>query len=528
MSQQDTATPPIGAPRSLLRGDGKPEAFPRWRAITERASRPVLMLHRLLRRIPRAARVCALVACLNAVSWSLITPPFQTLDEPSHFAYVQVLAESGRPPTTQTGSFSLEEETALRDLHQSGVLWHPEHHTISTPAQQRRLQEGLTSPLDRLGERSGGVAATEPPLYYALEAIPYKLAASGTLLDRLALMRLLSALMAGVTALFTYMFVREVLPSRPWAWTVGGFAASLQPLLGFMSGSVNPDALLYAVSAAVFYCLARAFARGLSPRLAVAIGALTAIGLLTKLNFLGLLPGLLLGLIIVSRRSLKLRPRQRNLRRSLVLAAALVALPALAYIVKSLLAGQTGLDLLSSAFHLTSQASPLQEVAYIWNMYLPHLPGTRHYFAGLLTTRDVWFNRSVGLYGWLDTSFPTWVNTAALIPAGIVAVLAGRTLVLSRATLRHRVLELGVYASMTIGLMVLIGADSYLHRTSEGSGWLQPRYLLPLLPLFGAAISIAARGAGRRLGPAIGVLLMLLVLAHDIFSQLQVIARFYG
>jgi hypothetical protein len=61
----------------------------------------------------------------------------------------------------------------------------------------------------------------------------------------------------------------------------------------------------------------------------------------------------------------------------------------------------------------------------------------------------------------------------------------------------------------------------------EGTAYAQPRYLLPMLALFGAALALAARGA-RRWGPAIGCLLVVLVLAQDLFSQLQVISRFYG
>ena len=56
----------------------------------------------------------------------------------------------------------------------------------------------------------------------------------------------------------------------------------------------------------------------------------------------------------------------------------------------------------------------------------------------------------------------------------------------------------------------------------------RPRYLLPLLPLLGGALALAARGAGRRWGPAAGALIVVLFLAHDIFSQLHVISRFYG
>ena len=55
-------------------------------------------------------------------------------------------------------------------------------------------------------------------------------------------------------------------------------------------------------------------------------------------------------------------------------------------------------------------------------------------FPGLFTTRELWFDRAVGLYGWLDTTFPVWVYNFALIPAGLIAILvlcelsrAGRT-----------------------------------------------------------------------------------------------------
>jgi Predicted membrane protein (DUF2142) len=225
---------------------------------------PGILAHipRLLRQIPRAAWVCALVAPINAVCWSLITPPFQVPDEPDHFAYVQQLAETGTLPRSASSEFSQEETAALRDLNQSEVRAHPETHPIATSAEAQRLQQDLVLPLRRSGAAGAGVAASQPPLYYALQTIPYGLASSGSLLDRLALMRLLSALMAGLTALFAYLFLREALPRARWAWTVGGLGVALTPLLGFMSGAVNPDAMLCAVSAAIFYLFARGFRRG--------------------------------------------------------------------------------------------------------------------------------------------------------------------------------------------------------------------------------------------------------------------------
>ncbi len=52
-----------------------------------------------------------------------------------------------------------------------------------------------------------------------------------------------------------------------------------------------------------------------------------------------------------------------------------------------------------------------------------------HYFPGLSTTRQIWFDGLVGRYGWLDTSFPVWVDNLALIPAVLLAILAIRELV---------------------------------------------------------------------------------------------------
>ncbi len=484
-------------------------------------------LQSVLARVPRAAWICALIACMNAICWSIITPPFQVPDEPSHFAYVQQLAENGRLPTSGTSNYSEEELVALRDLDHLEVRWHPENHPVTTQAQQQRLQHDLAQPLRRSGPGGAGVAASQPPLYYALQTIPYELASSGSLLDRLALMRLFSALLAGVTALFAYLFVREALPGAPWAWAVGGLGVALTPLLGFMSGSVNPDALLFAVSGAIFYLLARAFRRGLTTDLAIAIGVVMATGLLTKVNFIGLVPGILIGFVVVAIRGA--RTSKGKAYRSLALALAIPVIPVLLYVVINLISNHPGLGVVSSAIHLTGGGSAASEVSYIWQFYLPRLPGMTHYFPGVSMTRQVWFAGAVGRYGWLDTSFPVWVDDLALILSVLLAALAIRALVTVRVTLRRRLIELVVYAVMALGVMVLIGADQYLSFLSrEAETYAEARYLLPMLPLLGAALVLGARGAGRRWGPPVGALVVVLFLAHDLFSQLQVIARFYG
>ena len=223
------------------------------------------------------------------------------------------------------------------------------------------------------------------------------------------------------------------------------------------------------------------------------------------------------------------RSSKASAYRALALGLAIAVAPVGLYIIVNLFSNHAGLGAVSGALHLTNSRGSLGgEISYIWQFYLPRLPGMGNDFSGIFPSRQIWFDRSVGWYGWLDTSFPAWVENIALIPAALLTILGIRALVSVRATLRARLVELAVYALIGVGVLVLIGADSYLGFPQEAGRYGEPRYLLPMLALVGAALALSARGAGRRWGPAVGALIVVLLLAHNIFSQLQVIARFYG
>jgi 4-amino-4-deoxy-L-arabinose transferase-like glycosyltransferase len=482
----------------------------------------------LFRRLPTAAWVCALIALLNAVTWSLIVPPFEGKDESDHFAYVEQIVENGSLPENgqPNGNYSAEEDLVLLGLHAGEVLHSPQTPSISSEAEQRALIEADHAGASLRGSGEAGIATAEPPLYYTIQAIPYLLA-RGNILVELQLMRLVGALFGAMTALFTFLFLREILPRSPWAATVGALAVALQPLLGFMSGSVNPDSMLIAVSVAVFYCLARALRRGLTRRLALVLGIFTAVGFLTKLNFVGLAFGVYVGLVVLAVR--EARARGRVALRLPLLAAVIGASPVALYVLRNVLSNHQTLGIASNGGSLLTPGELLHMLSYVWQFYLPRLPGMTHYFEGLATYKDIWFDRSVGLYGWMDTMFPTWVDNVALLPAAMVAALFVRGVVVRRNALRRRLPELGVYAAIVLGLLVLIGADSYdSDALNHSPAFAEPRYLLPLLPLLGAVFTLAVRGAGRRWAPVAGAALIVLIFGYDVVSQLQVIARYYG
>jgi hypothetical protein len=235
----------------------------------------------------------------------------------------------------------------------------------------------------------------------------------------------------------------------------------------------------------------------------------------------------ILGLIVLALRAPK--SSRAGAYRALALGLVLALAPVGLYAVINLFSNHAGLGVVTSGINLTTGHGSLGgELSYIWQFYLPRLPGMATDFPGLSPIHQIWFDRSVGLYGWLDTPFPVWVENLALIPAALLTILGIRALVTLRATLRRRLLELAVYSVMGLGVLILVGSDSYLGFPGQAGTYGEPRYLLPMLPLIGAGLALSARGAGRRWGPAVGTLIVVLLLAHNIFSQLQVIARFYG
>jgi Predicted membrane protein (DUF2142) len=497
------------------------------RRVSRNPRRSSATLRSMLRRVPTAAWICALIALLNATAWSIITPPFQGRDEVDHYAYVEHLAEKGTLPQEPTGlsTYSPGELGVITALHYGEVRFTSYTPSISSAAQQTQLAHAASSGAALTGPETAGGASSAPPLYYALQTIPFGLGGSNPLIQ-LQLMRLLSALLGAITVLLIYFFLREALPAVPWAATVGAICVALQPQFAFTTGSVNPDALIYALSAASFLCLARGFRRGLTLRLAVALGLVSAAGLLTYYSYIGIALGTVGALVVVAVRDARSRGRQALAAPALAIGLALS--PAVLDALVKAGSGHT-FGPASSVAGTIGLSSLWHEISYVWETYLPRLPGMTQYFAGISTWRDIWFDRSVGLYGWMDTMFPSWVDSLALILALPVALLCARELILRRQTIRARLPELGGYAIVALGLLVMLGVSSYSSNAIEHEEALgEPRYLLPLLPLFGAAIVLAIRGAGRRWMPVAGAAMVVLFLGHDLFSQLQAIARYYG
>jgi hypothetical protein len=482
-----------------------------------------------LKRVPMAAWICALIAIFNATAWSVITPPFQGRDEVDHFAYVAILAETGKQPHRIPGpyTYSSEEQKVMDGLNYGEVRFTPYQPSLTTDAEQKALEEDATAGASLTDSLQANGASSAPPLFYALQTIPYALG-GGNILIKLQLMRLFDALLGGITALLVFFFLRVTVSRRPWAATVGAICVALQPQFAFTTASVNPDALLYPLAAATFLILALGFRRKLTTPLAVALGAVLAAGFLTYFSFIGVALGAIAGLAVLAIRDFRRNRDKVEAFFAPVVAAAIGISPAVIYVLVNLSRKHSAFGAVSSASsHFSSSLST--ELSYIWQLFLPRLPGMSHFFDGITTWREIWFDRSVGFYGWMDTMFPNWVENVAFILAVGTALLCGRELYVRRREVWGRMPELASYGVITVAVLGMLGAASYTGDVIEHEIALgEPRYLLVMLPLLGAAITLAVRGAGRRWVPVAGAAMIVLFLGHDVFSQLQVIARYYG
>ena len=487
-----------------------------------------------VKRIPVAAILCALVAMANALVWSIIVPPFQVPDENAHFAYIQHLAETGEPPRFEPGPGASDEQfQAEIALNEFDVSTRPENRPIWTELEQRNLERVLDSDLSRSNGGGQSNSTNNPPLYHLLGVVAYAAGSGGDLLDRMALVRLVSVLLAGLTVLFTYGFLRELLPRSPLLWSVGSLAVAFQPLFGFMAGGVNNDALLAATAAAVLFGVARAFRRGLTPRRAAFIGAAFGLGLVSKATLLAFAPALALAAVVLLRRAA--RAERPALLRNVGVAALVAAVPVLAYVLvngliwdRALWSGTAQFAAGTSDAVGSANSSLREQIAYIWQWYLPRLPFMNDQFDGsYYPLYENSFKGFIGRFGWNDYGFPLWVYETALGVVAAVLALVGAALWRARVALRGRVGELAVYAAAVLGLMVVIGLPGYSAKEA-GTGFEQARYYLPLLPLYGALIALAVRGAGRRFGPSLAAVLVVLAMAHSLFAQLITLARYYG
>lgn len=484
-----------------------------------------------LRRVPMAALACAGLALVNAAMWNVITPTMQGPDEIGHISYVEYVAQHGKPPslTAPAGGRGAEGAPILganwTDVV-SSIAFSPEGPPIWSPLEDRDLRARLATDATKQATAVSYVAVN-PPLYYAVDAAVDRALHSQSPLDRLFWMRLLGAVLAAATVILTFLFLRELMPGSPWTWTVGGLGVAFQPDLGFLGGVVSPDTALFAASAALLLVVARSLRLGLTVRRGVALGLIALAGALTKGTFFALAPGTALGVAVMLWRA---RARRRPVLVAGGVAAAAAGVPfAIWQRLNTAVLGR-GSSTTSGVTdsHFAATASVRGQLSYLWQTFLPALGGQHHWF--VISSRyplwDIYLQGFIGRFGWFAFGLPKWADWIGLVVI-ISALLAAAVALGQAGAWRRRTGELATYAAMLGGTVLLVAFVGYRFKLATTFDFEQARYLLGLLPLWGAVLACATRPFGRWMPLAASVLVGACIL-DSLASQMVSVGDWYA
>lgn len=188
-------------------------------------------------------------------------------DEAQHYSYVQQLATGGGLPVLGVDRIS-DDAALLYRLSPTNDYFASDYPVDGDAA--------------IWGASGSQYEAGQGPTYYALLALPYRLAGGLAPADRLLVLRVVSLLLLLTALPLTWLLARAIVPSRPAAWLLA--PALLLTWQGYNVGGsgLSNDALVTPLAAAGLCAAAWAYRRGPTMALAAAAGGCTGLAVLTK------------------------------------------------------------------------------------------------------------------------------------------------------------------------------------------------------------------------------------------------------
>lgn len=492
-----------------------------------------LLLHpERKRRLPLAVLI-GLVGFANGATWAHVTPAFNSPDESEHFAYVQSLTERGKPPDATPGgprsAYSSQESLALTATRVLDGNETPDGKPLWERADERAYERTLRSGTFPRGDGGGYEAATSShsPLFYGLAAPAYALGRGGGVFAELTLVRLFSALLAGLVAACAVLIVRELAPSHPRLAAAAGVSVAFQPMFAFMGGSFNNDMGVNAAGAVLTLLLVRLLRRGFSVPLALGVGVTVAVAPLMKLTGYATYPASLLAVLLALYRF------RSQWRRALPGAALIVV----AIVVVSLGWGELASHIGRSTFttpdgqapgaNAPLTQDPTATLTYVWQVFLPSLPGMNEHWAQSWPAFDIFGIRGWGAFGWYAVTWPHivyWVIMVLLV----ALTLCGVSLAVRRwPEIRRRLPEALVLLGLAGGTIFVMTAGYYSPVPQGDTFPIQGRYVFPAITSLAALFVLSTLGAGRRLAAPLATGLATAVVCLGYASLWLTLVGFY-
>lgn len=221
--------------------------------------------------------VIFLVIAKNLV-WFDLFPIWQVPDEPAHFGYTQRMAEENR----------LLYPSKDKGLNRELVLSTGIKNSYSDSDYQNKLKdaEETNSKENKSNFQGIGMTATSnPPLYYFLGFIPYKMFSSSDIVTRLFAFRFVSILLQLFTLYFIYKVFSIIFEQDKFYAYIAVILSAVQPMYSMSSVTLNPDNLQILLFSAEFYFIVKCLkSKFVSDRNNFIIALLVGLSFLVKLN----------------------------------------------------------------------------------------------------------------------------------------------------------------------------------------------------------------------------------------------------
>ena len=437
--------------------------------------------------LPRAWMVFliswALLTALTTL-WAIATPPGASPDEPAHMvkAASVVRGAFNNAGTAQGSEVDVPQYVAWTHA-QTCTAFRP---TVTAaciqapPGDDAEIVDSTTT------------AGRYNPVYYLLVGWPTLLIpdAWGIYAMRIVSSAIVSVFLA-LTAVVVAGWTRRMLP-------VIGLGAGLTPMMLFLSGSVNPNALEVAATLATFAAVAAVILRP-DPALLAQRATIAAVAGVIAANTRAISPlwvaiAVLVPLILASREQLRGLVRSRPV----LIAAGVIAAGAAAALL--------WLRLTSTVSTTADAGGEAPDVPYAGSSPLFGI-------ALMLVRFGAHLQEMIGVFGWLDTGLPVEVYA-------LWGLLFGSLAVWAIALLRARSLAFALVVIALVPIVPALIQGAFI--TSGGWIW-QGRYALPVLVvallglglvLADATRSLSARTAGILTGLASGIWAVCHVLAY--------------
>ena len=484
----------------------------------------VSTLARAIGHVPPPLASLLVIVAIVGVSWALLVPPWQSPDEGDHFAYAQSLAERfALPGAAGRRGWSNDQGIADHVSRASVNAFHSNELRFDWSSQDAARYRADFA-LHPSRSNGGGInsAQVNPPLYYLYVDLAYWATYSGDAFDRLYAMQIWGVGLVLLTTVGAWLLAGEVLGRRRLAQLACAACAGLIPMQTAIAGTVNPDALLVALYTLALWLGARVILRGARPVDATSLCAVTAAAILTKATAYALVPAAAFALLVGLRRC-ETAERWRRLG-VIALVAVLCAAPVIAWVAVQLNRGQAAVNPVAAGPGHSPQIS--QFLSYLWQFYLPRLPGMAVFRGSSgLPVYDQWIRLGWGTFGWLEFGMPSWVYGVVAGACGFIAV--GSAAIVARFRDRIRWSLMAFFGLAVAALLIGLHYTEYRSLLYGDGPILQGRYVLPLAGLFGLAVAlIVTRLPARWRAPACGVVLAVMLLVQ-VLALATVAQRYY-